>query len=79
MSLGQIALAAECVTLARVDFAQKVYIEPLLGLVQAVVKSPPQTAAEKRRRRKGSAPASAAERDARISAAAANLGIEIEG
>lgn len=48
MSLNQIALAAECITLARLDFAQKVYLDPLLGLVQAVMKKKPETSAQRK-------------------------------
>lgn len=91
MTLPQIALVAECVTLARVDFAQSVFMEPLLALVQAVVKKKPQTGrqrAEAKKKtgksgRKGQpvpkdAQKRAEARDSRNAQLAAMLGIPIE-
>lgn len=77
MSLSQIALAAECITLARIDFAQKVYLEPLLSLVGSV-KKPPQTGKERNRLRAKQGRQTAEQRDAKISALASTLGIDIE-
>lgn len=57
MSFRQISLAAECVTLARVEFAQKVVMEPIFQLVSGLVggeveTSEPETEAQRRRRGK---------------------------
>lgn len=92
MTLPQISLVAECVTLARVDFVQTVIMEPALALVQAVVKKKPQTARQRAEevRRKGKkktrktgpmgkdAQKRAEARDAHNLQVAAALGIQIE-
>lgn len=86
MSFTQIALAAECITLARVDFAQKVVMEPILELAQAVVRKRPTTSSERASQAKkkkaspkvkGSTQDRAKARDEAIFGAASALGITI--
>lgn len=92
MTLDQIALAAECVTLARLEFLQAVVLSPLEGIVEALAgvkmeSTPAETEAERqakareRRGRRGpkkKKKRTPEERDAAILAMAARMGIPIE-
>ena len=58
MSLAQISLAAECITLARVDFMQKVVMGPIFQLVGAALGGEvdggaPETEGQRRGRKPG--------------------------
>lgn len=88
MTMDQIALAAECVTMARVEFVSRVFLDPILTILGGEMKNEPETEAARQARttRKGKATRTRTpkkpkmtpeQRDQRILAMAARFGIEV--
>lgn len=79
MSMDQIALASECVTLARLQFFEAVVLEPLMTVLGGEMKTPPgMKEAHRQKRRRSRMPERTPEqRDAHILRAAAVGGFPI--
>jgi len=76
MSMEQIALAAECITMARIEFVEEVLIDPIITVLGGKIEKSSRTAAgEHRRKRKSKR--TPEERDARLMNSATLLGFPI--